>query len=120
MRTLIALVFMFAGSAMAADSGSFQLSDARDLVRICSGGPDDMHYANAIGFCHGILTGAVRYYQSVVPTAKRFVCAPDPMPTRTKVMNDFVTWAGSHSGYMQDPPIDTLFRYLEEAYPCKT
>ena len=121
MRSLTAVMALICmGSAAAADSSNYQLRDASDLVRICSVTPSDTNYANAIGFCHGVLTGAFRYYESVVPGPKRFVCAPNPTPTRTKVMDDFVKWAGSHSANMKDPPIDTLFRYLVETYPCKT
>jgi len=120
MRSLIALVaLIFSGAAAAADSNTFQLRDASDLVRICSVTPEDPQYGNMIGFCHGILVGAFRYYESAVTSTHRFVCAPTPTPTRAKVMNDFVAWAGTHADYMKDPPVDTLFRYLAEAYPCK-
>lgn len=120
MRGLVALMtFILAGSAVAADSNTLQLRNAGDLVHVCSVAPDDPYYSNAVGFCHGILVGAFRYYESVVVGPNRFVCAPNPTPTRSKVMNDFVAWAGSHAAYMKDPPVDTLFRYLAEAYPCK-
>jgi hypothetical protein len=120
MRSLFVLAaLMLAGSAVGADSNTFQLRDASDLVRICSVGADDPVHANATGFCHGILVGAFRYYESAVTGPNRFVCAPNPTPTRAKVMSDFVAWAGSHTGYMKDPPVDTLFRYLVEQYPCK-
>lgn len=121
MRSLSVLVaFILSGSAIAADSNNFQLRDAGDLVRICSTDSGDPHYNNATGFCHGILVGAFRYHESAAAAGgKRFVCAPTPVPTRAKVMNDFVAWAGSHAQYMKDGPIDTLFRYLGETYPCK-
>ena len=120
MRSLVTLLaFVFTGSTMAADPSNFQLRDAADLVRVCSVGPDDPAHANAVGFCHGILVGAFGYYQSSATGENRFVCAPTPTPTRTKVMNDFVAWAGKNSANMKDPAIDTLFRYLAEAYPCK-
>ena len=120
MRTLLALVaFIFSGTAIAVDMNTFQLRTAGDLVHICSIGPDDPAQASALGFCHGVLAGSYHYYNSVVPVANRFVCAPNPTPTRTKVMNDFVAWAGANQKYMKDAPVDTLFRYLGEAYPCK-
>jgi hypothetical protein len=34
-------------------------------------------------------------------------------------MNDFVAWAKSRSQVLKDPPLDTLFRYLAETYPCR-
>ena len=120
MRTFIGvLALLAAGSAFAADSSEFQVRDAADLVRVCSVPRDHQLHDNAAGFCHGILTGAYRYYESTVPKENRFVCAPSPTPTRAKVMNDFVAWSAKNAQYMKDPPIDTLFRYLAQAYPCK-
>lgn len=49
----------------------------------------------------------------------RFICTPSPVPTRAKVMGDLVVWAKSRPQYSNDPPIDTLFRYLAETYPRK-
>jgi hypothetical protein len=54
-----------------------------------------------------------------VSAEKRFVCPPTPAQTRAEVMNGFVAWARSHPQYMKDAAVDTLFRYLAEAYPCK-
>ena len=117
-RLILAAALMTSGIAVAADSGTFELRYAEDLVRACSVPPKHVLYRNATGFCHGVLTGAYRYYDATVKTENRFVCTPTPVPTRTKVMNDFVTWAKSHPQHMKDPPIDTLFRYLEETFPC--
>jgi hypothetical protein len=107
------------GSAFAVDSSTFQFRDTDDLVRACSVPADHALYPNATGFCHGVLTGAYRYYESTVTAANRFVCPPSPMPTRTTVMNGFVAWAKSRPQYMNDPPLDALFRYLAETYPCR-
>jgi hypothetical protein len=118
-RLILAAALLTSGVAVAADSSTFQLRDADDLVRACSVPTDDVHYANATGFCHGVLVGAYRYHESTVTAENRFICPPSPVPTRAKVMNDFVAWAKSRPQYMKDAPIDTLFRYLAEAYPCK-
>ena len=121
MRELIlAAALVTSAMAVAADSSTFDLRDTADLVRACSVPVKHVLYRNATGFCHGVLTGAYRYYQATVTPENRFVCTPNPPPTRAKVMNEFVTWAKSHPQYMKDPPIDTLFRYLEETFPCKS
>ena len=117
-RLILAAALMTSGIALGADSSTFELRDTEDLVRACSVPPKHTLYRNAIGFCHGVLTGAYRYYQATVPAENRFVCTPAQTPTRAKVMNDFVAWARSHPQYMKEPPIDTLFRYLEETFPC--
>jgi hypothetical protein len=117
-RLILAAALMTSGVVFAADSSTFELRDAGDLVRACSVPPEHALYANATGFCHGVLTGAYRYYQAAVLPENRFVCTPNPVPTRTEVMNNFVAWAKSHQQYMKEPPIDTLFRFLEATYPC--
>ena len=122
MRKLIAvaaLALALATPAFGADSSTFQLRDAGDLVAICSMPASDPNHLNATGFCHGVLTGAFRYYEATIGRDKRFVCAPHPTPTRAKVMNDFVAWSRGHAASMKDPAIDTLFKYLAETYPCK-
>jgi hypothetical protein len=119
-KLILAAALMTSGIAVAADSSTFELRDAGDLVRACSVPAKHVLYRNATGFCHGVLTGAYRYYQATVTAENRFVCTPVPTPTRAKVMDDFVAWAKAHPQYMKDPPIDTLFRYLEESYPCKS
>ena len=120
MRGLIlAAALMTSGAVFAADSSTFQLRDAQDLVTACSVPQDHALYANATGFCHGVLVGAFTYYNSTVTAENRFICPPSPVPTRAKVMNDFVAWAKSRSQVLKDPPLDTLFRYLAETYPCR-
>ena len=118
-RLMIAAALVASGAAAAADSSDFQLRDTGDLVRACSVPADHPLHANATGFCHGVLTGAYRYYESTVTAENRFICSPSPTPTRAKVMNDFVAWAKARPQTMKDPPLDTLFRYLAETYPCK-
>lgn len=106
-------------AAVAVESSTFQLRDTNDLVRACSVAPDHALYANAMGFCHGVLVGAYSYHASTVTAENRFICPPNPVPSRAKVMNDFVAWAQSRPQFSKDPPVDSLFRYLAETYPCR-
>jgi hypothetical protein len=119
MRGLILVAaLMISGVAVAADTNTFQVRTADDLVRVCSLTPEDPLYHNAMGFCSGVLAGAYGYYKLNVSAENRFVCEPNPTPTAPAVMNGFVTWAKSNAQYMNDVPVDTLFRYLAETYPC--
>lgn len=119
MRTLTALAaLLVVAPVFAVDSSSFKVGNASQLVELCSSAADDPAHANAMGFCHGYLSGAYQYYDSTQPTSGRFVCAPNPTPTRAEVMNRFVAWARAHPRYMNDAPADTLFRFLAETYPC--
>ncbi len=118
-RLFVAVALLASGAAVAADSSTFQLRNTGDLVVACSVPPDHALHANATGFCHGLLVGAYTYYNSTVSAENRFICTPNPVPTRAKVMGDFVAWAKSRPQYVNEPPVDTLFRYLAETYPCK-
>jgi Rap1a immunity proteins len=120
MRALtFAALLALASPVLAASPPHFQIRNTADLVRVCSTAPDDEYYVSAIAFCHGFGVGAFRYYEAATPAADRFVCPPNPMPTRAQVLNGFLTWVKTHSEYMEKPAVDTLFRYLGGAYPCK-
>lgn len=120
MRLVIAAIgLMIMGSALAVEKSNFQLKNAAGLVEICSVPVDDPLYVNAKEFCHGYLVGAFHYYDATEPPSNRFVCAPNPRPSRAEVMQRFVAWASEHPQYMNDRPVDALFRFLAETYPCK-
>lgn len=118
MRSLLAAAaIILLAPAVSQAEEKYQVRNAADLVAVC-----DAHAAGdaatALAFCHGFLAGAVHYYYASVPEADRFACASDPAPSRTDVMNDFVRWAGARPQYLNDPAVETLFRYLAETYPC--
>jgi len=110
------------GARAALTEDNFYIRNAGDLVTLCAVSGDDHLAREAIHFCHGFVSGAWQYYKSVNsgPTGEKLVCAPDPPPTRTQAVALFVTWARSseHAAYMQEPAVDTLFRFLIETWPC--
>jgi len=121
MRSSIASLALLAlaASVHAVEPDAYRIRNTADLVRVCSAQPSEPDQATAIAFCHGVLAGAYAYYLAATPTADRFVCAPDPAPTRSKVANDFVVWAKARPQYMEHGAIDTLFRFAAETFPCK-
>ena len=52
-------------------------------------------------------------------TGNKFVCLPDKLPTRNEVIDMFVKWAKAHPQYMKEIPVETIFRFLAEKWPCK-
>lgn len=119
MRLLtFAALLALASPALAAGPPQLQLRNAADLVRVCSTPANDEHFKNAIGFCHGVLAGAYRYYVAVTAKADQYLCPPNPPPSRETVMDGFVAWAKAHPQHYDAPAVDTLFRYLGGAYPC--
>lgn len=116
---IVAAALMAASNYAQAASDEFRIRHTADLISVCTKAPSEPIYASAIAFCHGILSGAYGYYDASTPTSDRFVCAKQPYPKRSKVMNDFVAWAKTRPQHMPNHAIDTLFIYLAEAYPCK-
>ncbi|MCC6610350.1 MAG: hypothetical protein IT515_11855 [Burkholderiales bacterium] len=106
-------------SAPALAQEYYRLQSASDLARVCSPSADDKNAATSVAFCHGVLAGAYGYFLASTPAADRFVCPPQPAPTRTQVANGFVAWLKDRPQYGNDGAIDALFRYAAETYPCK-
>jgi hypothetical protein len=106
-------------SAQAAAATHYRLHTAAELSRLCATPASDSDHVTAVAFCHGVLAGAYGYFLSVTPAADRFVCPPNPAPTRTQVANGFVAWLKARPQYNNDGAIDALFRYAAEAFPCK-
>ena len=121
-HALLLAGFLAAGvtPAAAATIENFQVSTAADLVDLCSTDPGSEHYIAAIHFCQGFGVGAYRYYlaQTADDPSSQYVCPPNPPPSRNEVMAAFVNWASAHPEYMNDAPVDTLFRFLGQIYPC--
>jgi len=118
----LGLAASWTGPARAAmDTERFKIRSAQDLVDLCAANdPQDSLYDDAINFCHGFVSGAYQYYlaEENGPKGVRLVCPPDPPPTRTDAIAMFVDWAHGHAQYMNEPAVDTLFRFLTEKWPC--
>ena len=117
----LALATAAPGAARAAfEKEDFQIRSAQDLVDLCAVKPDDALYSAAIHFCHGFVSGAWQYHQAQAngPTGVRFVCLPEPPPTRDEAVALFIAWSGTHADRMAEPAVEAMFRFLSEKYPC--
>ena len=110
--------FAIAGSVTQKD---FEAKTAQDIVNLCTVSPDDPRYHQAVNFCHGYLVGAWDYYeaQSVGPEGAKFVCPPEPMPSRNNVINMFIEWIQAHPQHLGEAAVEAEFRFLAEKWPCK-
>jgi hypothetical protein len=99
----------------------FLVNTTQDLVKLCSANESDPLYQAAIGFCHGYAVGVNHYYYATTGGAEQggFVCLPDPRPTRVETIQMFVAWAKQNPQYMNERPVDRIFRFLEAKFPCK-
>ena len=120
-KALLLVVTLAAGPASAAGIENFSVRTAADLVALCSADPASDTYTAAIHFCQGFGVGAYQYYlaQTGEDPSSQYVCLPNPPPTRNEAMAAFVAWANAHPEYMDNSPVDAIFRYLGETYPCK-
>jgi hypothetical protein len=99
----------------------FLVRTTQDYVGICSTSPSDPLYAAAMGFCHGFAVGAYHYYQAETagPQGTPLVCPPEPPPSRVEILSMFVAWARATPQIMGEKPVDSLFRFLTEKWPCR-
>lgn len=99
----------------------FLVKKTQDLVNLCTATSDDPNQNAALHFCHGYLVGAFHYYQAQEGDSKdtSTVCLETPHPTRNQTIEMFINWAKKHPEYMNEIPVDTEFRFLEQLWPCK-
>ncbi len=120
--TLAAFLLLLAPAASAQTSVTdedFEVQKTRNLVNLCSLSSDDPRYGAAIHFCHGFLVGAHEYHMAAAgPERPPLVCIPETV-SRDQAVEMFVTWAKQHPQFMNEPPVDTEFRFLLETWPCK-
>jgi hypothetical protein len=75
----------------------------------------------ALHFCHGFAVGAYQYHQvaAAAENKRPLFCEPRPRPTRNEAIAGFLSWAKQNPGAMNTPPVEGIFRYLAQYYPCR-
>ena len=118
---LIAVVVLSPGFAGAVSEKDFEAQTTENMLNLCTAAPDDPLYHQAVNFCHGYLVGAYHYHeaQSTGPKGIKFVCMPDPMPSRNDAIAMFIEWVKAHPQHWGETPVETEFRFLMEKWPCK-
>ncbi|CAL1241917.1 Rap1a/Tai family immunity protein [Candidatus Methylocalor cossyra] len=106
--------------ASAVTEQDFLARNTQQLIQLCTAPADDPLRVAAVHFCTGYLVGAYHYHESVNsgPDSQPLVCPPNPKPTREQAITDFVSWAKAHPQYNQDRPVDAMFRFMVEKWPC--
>jgi len=120
---LFMIVFLLPGFAIAGavTEKDFVVDTTQQLLNLCTASPDDPLYHQAVNFCHGYLVGAWDYYEAISsgPKGIKFVCPPNPMPSRNDAINEFIVWAKAHPQHLSETPVEAEFRWLMEKWPCK-
>jgi hypothetical protein len=123
--TLISLLAATASGfkiSAATTADDFHVRTTEDLVSLCSADPADENYVAAIHFCHGFTVGAYRYYQAIAVASPndRYVCPPDPPPSRSEAIREFVAWTHRNPSVLKESPVDSMFRFLSQRFPCRS
>lgn len=126
MKSISVLSFLFAGALSTAVNATvteedFEATTTGNLITLCTASEDDPRYREAIHFCHGYLVGAYHYYRAEKngPEGSKFLCIPDPRPSRNESIEMFIAWAKQHPEYQDELPVESEFRFLIEKWPCK-
>ncbi|MBP2311277.1 Rap1a/Tai family immunity protein [Azospirillum soli] len=100
---------------------NFQVRTTGDLIRLCEASPTDPTGIAALHFCHGFAVGAYQYHQiaAAAEGKRRLICAPNPPPSRNEAIAAFVAWAKQNPNQMNTPPVEGMFRFLAQRYPCQ-
>jgi hypothetical protein len=99
---------------------TFQLRSTSDLVELCTAGQTDPMMTAAVNFCHGFAVGVFRVLEeeNAAHRINKLFCMPNPAPSRSQALADFVQWAKSTPGMMDQRPADGLLAFLVKTYPC--
>ncbi|MCW2241243.1 Rap1a/Tai family immunity protein [Azospirillum canadense] len=110
-----------AQTAQAPSETNFQVRTTGDLVQLCEAAPTDPTGIAALHFCQGFAVGAYQYHQIVTAAEgkRQLVCAPNPPPSRNEAVAAFIAWAKQNPQQMNTPPVEGLFRFLSQRYPCR-
>lgn len=118
---ILAIILLMPGLVWGATAEDFEMETTQDLLDLCTTPSDDPLYVAATHFCHGYLVGAFDYYEAVStgPQGIRLLCLPEPPPSRNEAVSMFIKWLKAHPEYMDEPPVETEFRFLIEKWPCE-
>jgi hypothetical protein len=97
----------------------YQLRTSGSLLDICSLDASNDNYWEARGFCLGYFTGGIDLHDALAASRDypRIACPSDGV-TRDDVVATFVTYARSHPEYLNERPMDTVFRAVVDRWPC--
>jgi Rap1a immunity proteins len=123
-RKILLLVLSFSMWPMltsAVTRDNFLVRNTQDFVELCTTPESDPMHAAALGFCYGFGLGAFHYYRASTagPEGRPFICLPEPTPSRTEALQMFLSWVRQNPQHMNEPAVDTLFRWLKAVWPCQ-
>lgn len=116
----MAVVGAEAVPAEAVTREQFLVQTSADLLTLCEAKEGEPLYEAALGFCHGFMVGAYRYYEATDGASgeERLFCLPDPAPTRAETIERWLGWVKADPARLGQPAVESPFRFLAATYPC--
>ena len=98
----------------------YQLGTSGDLLDICTLDESHVQYWEARAFCLGYFTGGLHLHAALAAAVDfpRIACPPAER-TRNDVVAAFVAYARAHPEHLQEQPMDTVFRAVNDQWPCE-
>jgi hypothetical protein len=97
---------------------ALQARTTGELAELCAANPKDPLGDAKINFCHGFAQGVINVELRQAEGKKPF-CFPNPAPTRTATMGEFVSWVRAVPEHKSPPAVEGLLQFLGERFPCK-
>jgi hypothetical protein len=105
-------------TAWAAGGINLRVETSGDLAELCGANPKEAAADAKINFCHGFAQGVLDVERKYAGDKKKF-CFPSKPPTRTETMGEFANWVRALPAHKTLGPVDGLFQFLGERFPCK-
>ncbi len=109
-----------AAPGLAVTEANFLVKTTGDLIDLCATPKGEPLYTAAVNFCEGFMVGAYRYHtvSAQAEGGKPLVCPPNPPPSRNETVERFIAWGRGNPAVMDKPPVEGMFEFLAQAYPC--
>jgi Tat protein secretion system quality control protein TatD with DNase activity len=95
---------------------SLHARTAEDLAQLCAANPRTPIGDAQVNFCHGFTQGVA---DTMMGLLEKPFCFPQPTPTRTATLAQFVDWVKAVPDHTKLPAARGFATFLRERFPCK-
>ncbi len=110
------VLFLLPVASHAQRAISLHARTAEDLAQLCAANPRTPIGDAQINFCHGFAQGVA---DTMIGLLEKPFCFPQPPPTRTATLAQFVDWVKASPDHAKLPAARGFATFLRERFPCK-
>jgi hypothetical protein len=96
----------------------FDVESGQDLLDVCTLDESHPHHWEAQAFCFGYFRGGAAFHRASIGQGHNPIVCPPADATVSDAVEQFVTYARAHPEYLDEAPMDLVFRAVIEAWPC--